>query len=57
LVLQAQRSSGGEWLELEAVLFEWQQCMQKKKAVIIGEILKQQAAKLWNTLPQYQGKE
>ena len=25
--------------------------------MIIGEILKQQATKLWNTLPQYQGKE
>jgi hypothetical protein len=47
----------GEWLELEAALFKWQQRIQKKKAVITGEILKQQAAKLWNTLPQYQGKE
>lgn len=57
LALQAQRSSRGEWPELEAALFEWQQCLQKKKAVITGEILKQQAAKIWNALPQYHGKE
>ena len=31
--------------------------MQKKRAVITGEILKQQAIKLWTALPQYQGKE
>jgi len=30
LALQAQRSSGGAWPELEAALFEWQQCMQKR---------------------------
>ena len=47
----------GEWPELEAALFEWQQRMQKKRAVITGELLKQQAAKFWNALPQYQGKE
>jgi DDE superfamily endonuclease/Tc5 transposase DNA-binding domain/Fission yeast centromere protein N-terminal domain len=57
LALQAQRSSVGEWPELEAALFEWQQRMQKKRAVITGELLKQQAAKFWNALPQYQGKE
>ena len=57
LTLQSQRSSAGEWPELEAALFEWQQRMQKKRAVITGELLKQQAAKLWNALLQYQGTE
>jgi hypothetical protein len=57
LALQAKRSSRGEWPELEAALFEWQQHMQKRRAVITGDILKEQAAKLWNALPQYQGKE
>ena len=38
-------------------MFEWQQRMQKKRAVITGELLKQQAAKFWNTLPQYLEKE
>ena len=31
--------------------------MQKNKAVITGEILKNQARKLQDTLPQYEGKE
>jgi hypothetical protein len=52
--LQSQRQSAGDWPELEAALFEWQQRMQKKQAVITCEILKQQAAKLWSSLPQYQ---
>jgi hypothetical protein len=41
LALQAQRSSRGEWPELEAALYEWQQRIQKKKGVMTGEILKQ----------------
>jgi hypothetical protein len=57
VALQARRSRAGEWKELDAALFEWQQCMQKKKAVITGEILKSQAIKFWNALPQYQGEE
>jgi hypothetical protein len=31
--------------------------MQKNKAVITGEILKNQAGKLWDSLPQYESKE
>jgi len=31
--------------------------MQKKKAVITGEILKGQASLLWDSLPQFEGKE
>jgi hypothetical protein len=57
LALQSQRLSAGEWPELEAALFEWQQRMQRRKAVITGDILKEQATKLWKALPQYQGKE
>ena len=57
LALQAQRSSEGAWPELEAALFKWQQRIQKQRAVITGEILKQQAIKLWTALPQYRGKE
>jgi hypothetical protein len=50
--LQSQRTSAGDWPELEAALYEWQQRIQKKKdAVITGDILKEQAAKLWNALP------
>jgi hypothetical protein len=46
LALQSQRSSAGEWPELEAALFEWQQRIQRRKAVITGDILKEQATKL-----------
>jgi hypothetical protein len=51
------RSSQGDWPDLEAALFEWQQRMQKKKAVITGDILKGQAIKIWACLPQYKGIE
>jgi Fission yeast centromere protein N-terminal domain/Tc5 transposase DNA-binding domain len=57
VVLQAQRSRVGTWNDLDFALFEWQQRLQKKKAVITGEILKAQAIKFWVTLPQYQGQE
>jgi hypothetical protein len=43
--------------DLEAALYEWQQHMQKKNAVITGDILQEQAAKLWNSLPQYQNRK
>jgi hypothetical protein len=51
------RSSDGDWPELEAALFEWQQRMQKSKAVITGDILKEKASKLWRALPQYEDVE
>ncbi|KAH7304360.1 hypothetical protein BKA65DRAFT_560456 [Rhexocercosporidium sp. MPI-PUGE-AT-0058] len=37
--LQAKRTSC-DWPELEATLFEWQQRIQDKKAVITGDLLK-----------------
>jgi hypothetical protein len=55
--LESKRTSAGDWLDLEGALFEMQQRMQKNKAVITGEILKNQAGKLWDSLPQYEGKE
>ena len=47
------RSSAGDWLELEGALFEWQQRIEQKKAIITGEILKTKAKQLWEALPQY----
>ena len=47
------RSSAGDWPELEGALFEWQQRMEQKKAIITGEILKTKAKQLWEALPQY----
>ena len=43
--IQSQRISLGDWPELEGALYEWQQSMQKKRAVITGDILKEQAIK------------
>jgi hypothetical protein len=45
------RSSTGDWPALEAALFEWQQRIEQKKAIITGDILKTKAKELWNALP------
>jgi hypothetical protein len=47
------RSSGGDWPDLDHALFEWQQRMEQKKAIITGEILKTKARELWAALPQF----
>jgi hypothetical protein len=47
------RSSAGDWPDLEHALFEWQQRMEQKKAIITGDILKTKAKQLWDALPQY----
>ena len=53
--LESKRTSAGDWPELEEALYEQQQRMQKQGAVITGEILKAQAAKFQEKLPQYEG--
>ena len=47
------RSSRGDWPDLDHALFEWQQRMEQKKAIITGEILKTKARELWAALPQF----
>ena len=39
--------------DLENALFEWQQTLQKSGVSITGEILLEEAKRLWNLLPQY----
>ena len=56
LLQEKKRSSAGDWPDLEAALFEWQQRMEHKRAIITGDILKEKARQLWDTLPQYNGK-
>jgi hypothetical protein len=51
--LGAKRHYNGEYLSLEQALYEWQQHMQKKNAIIRGDILKLQASEIWRRLPQY----
>ena len=52
-ILKRQKSAAGQYPELEAALFEWQQRVQQLGAIITGEILKARAALLWQELPQY----
>ena len=47
------KSSVGDWPDLKMALFEWQQRIEQKKAIITGEILKTKAKELWEALPQY----
>ena len=51
--LKAVQSSTSDWPDLEGALFEWQQRIQDTDAIITGDMLKAQAAKLWRCLPQY----
>lgn len=43
------------WVDLEKALFEWQQRMEKKKAIVTGDLLKEMASVFWDKLPQYEG--
>ena len=43
------------WVDLENALFEWQQLMEKKKATVTGDLLKEMASVFWDKLPQYEG--
>ena len=47
------RSSTGDWPDLEMALFEWQQRMEQKKAIITEDILKEKARQLWDAMSQY----
>ena len=50
---QKKRTSRGDWPVLEAALFEWQQRMEAKRAIITGDILKAKAHHFWQALPQF----
>jgi hypothetical protein len=45
------RSCIKDWPDLEMVLFEWQQRIKQKKAIITEEILKTKARQLCEALP------
>ena len=51
--LQSKHSSYSDWPNLEGALFEWQERILHKKAIITRDVLKLQATKLWNNLLQY----
>jgi hypothetical protein len=45
-VLQGKRSFRGDWLNLKAALFKWQQRIENKKATVTRDILKEKATKI-----------
>ena len=51
--LQQKKQSSRDWPALKGALFEWQQRMEQKKAIITGDVLKEKARQLWSTLLQY----
>ena len=53
IALESRRNIPGNWPDLEAALFEWQQWMEDNKAIITQEILKNKAGEFWKALPQY----
>ena len=44
MLKEKNRSSIGDWPDLEYALFEWQQRMEQKKAIVTGDILKTKAS-------------
>ena len=44
--LQQKKQSSGDWPALEGALFEWQQRMEQKKAIITGDVLKEKVRQL-----------
>jgi hypothetical protein len=46
--LTAARTSKPEWPALEFVLFEWQQRLQKHKAIMTGDLLKSKVHEIWH---------
>jgi hypothetical protein len=51
--LNSKRSCHGYYSDLEDALYHWHIQMEKKKAVITGDILKAKAHEIWIQLPQY----
>lgn len=47
------RTCTGDQPALDGALFEWQQRIELKKAIITGDILKEKAKQLQEALPQY----
>lgn len=41
------------WVDLGNALFEWQQLVEKEKATVTGDLLKEMTSVFWEKLPQY----
>jgi hypothetical protein len=51
--LDSQRNYQGDYPDLEDALYHWHIQMEKKQAVLTGDILKTKAHEIWSLLPQY----
>jgi hypothetical protein len=51
--LDSKRNYQGDYPDLEDALYHWHMQMEKKKAVLTGDILKAKAHEIWSQLPQY----
>lgn len=49
------RRRDATWLQLEAVLFDWQKLIEQRGGVTTGEVLQEKAKQIWARLPQYEG--
>jgi DDE superfamily endonuclease/Tc5 transposase DNA-binding domain/Fission yeast centromere protein N-terminal domain len=54
LQLTSKRHGTADYPDVEFVLFEWQQFIQRKKGVITGDILQAKASEIFKRLPQFQ---
>ena len=51
--LDSQRNYQGDYPDLENALYHWHIQMEKKKAVLTGDILKAKAHEIWSLLAQF----
>jgi hypothetical protein len=51
--LDSRRSYQGDYPDLEDALYYWHIQIEKKRAIITGDILKAKAYEIWSLLPQY----
>ncbi|RDW84504.1 hypothetical protein BP6252_02094 [Coleophoma cylindrospora] len=51
------RVRAGNWPELEAILWQWQLQLERQGGATTGDILREQAKKIWLQLPQATGQE
>jgi len=51
------RVRGGQWPELEAILWEWQLRIERQGGFTTGDILREKARQIWSQHPQFAGKE
>lgn len=52
---QKMKKRNPDWPDLEEALFEWQSILSKRGVTVSGEMLKEEAGRLWRQLPKYRG--